>query len=212
MSSNTGTDTFLRLNVPRLGDTVTQRIEEQARAGGHAAGYTDGLRAAQAEHAARVARYEAERAAAEERAAARVNHAVAVLTAAGQALHERTLPLLADSHGALAAAAAELAESILGVELADHDRSARAALSRALAGVDARTVHAVRLHPDDLALLAELTLHGDLHLPAAEGINLTADPALRRGDAVTEFADGFLDARIGTALTRAKAALLRENS
>jgi flagellar assembly protein FliH len=205
-------DTFLRLSVPRLGDSASRRIEEQARSGGHAAGYTDGLRAAQADHAVRVARYEAERAAAEERAAARVDHAIAVLTAAAQALNERTLPLLADSHGALAAAASELAESILGVELADHETSARAALSRALTGVDARIVHTVRLHPDDLALLAELTIHGDLHLPAADGINLTADPALQRGDAVTDFADGFLDARIGTALMRAKAALLRENS
>jgi flagellar assembly protein FliH len=205
-------DTFLRLTIPRLGDSASRRMEEQARASGHAAGYTDGLRAAQAEHAVRVARYESERATADEHAAARVDHAVGVLSAAAEALNARTLPLLAEVHGALAAAAGDLAESILGVELADHEASARAALARALTGVDTRLVHTIRLHPDDLSLLAELTLQGDLRLPTTDGITFTPDPALQRGDAVTEFADGYVDARINTALERARAALLRENS
>lgn len=205
-------DAFLALDIPRLGDTASRRIEEQARARGHAAGYTAGLRMAQSDHAERVARYESERAAAAQAAAEQLDRAVALLSAAARALNERTLPLLAESHGALAAAAAELAESILGIELADHERSARAALERALGGVDTRLVHAVRLHPDDLALLEELDLHGDRERQrVVADITFIADPVLRRGDAVTEFADGYLDARIATALERATTALLREN-
>ncbi|MGO4690017.1 FliH/SctL family protein [Glaciibacter sp. 2TAF33] len=206
-------DTFIALDIPRLGTNSSRRIEEQAQARGHAAGYTDGLRAAQAEHAVRVAQYEAERAEAARVAAERVDRAVSLLSAAARALEQRTLPLLADAHGALAAAAADLAESILGVELADHERGARAAVDRALAGVDTRLVHSVRLNPDDLALLDDVWLRGDglRHDGSIGGVTFSADPELQRGDAVTEFADGYLDARIETALERATIALLREN-
>jgi flagellar assembly protein FliH len=207
-------DTFLSLNIPRLGNSSSRRIEEQAHAQGHAAGYIAGLRAAQSDHAERAAQYETEQAAAAQAAAERVDRAVALLSAAARAMNERTLPLLADAHGQLAAAAAELAESILGVELADHERSARAAVDRALAGVETRLVHCVRLNPADLALLDEFNLNGEHGRPGVSGadITFTADPELRRGDAVTEFADGYLDARIGSALERATIALRRENS
>lgn len=203
------TDAFLAMNIPRLRDSVSRRLEEQAQARGHAAGYTEGVRAAQADIDARAVRLEAEHAAAAELAAARVERTLALLGAAAQALHRRTVPLLADSHGALAAAAVELAEAILGYELADHEHSARAAVDRALADVDGPLVRTVRLNPDDLALLDDQALSGTA---TQTGVDFTADPSLARGDAVTEFADGYLDARIGSALARAKAALLGENS
>ena len=72
----------------------------------------------------------------------------------------------------------------------------------ALARVRAADVEpvAVRLHPEDLRALGP-----DPELP--EGARLVADPSLSRGDAVADLPDGWLDARIGTALERARTAL-----
>jgi len=61
-------------------------------------------------------------------------------------------------------------------------------------------VQVVRLNPSDLAALDPSTIE-------AAGVALAADPSLARGDAVTEFSNGFLDARISTALARARAAI-----
>ena len=40
------------------------------------------------------------------------------------------------------------------------------------------------------------------------GVELKPDPTLNPGDAVGEYPDGWIDARIGSALERAKQALL----
>jgi flagellar assembly protein FliH len=40
------------------------------------------------------------------------------------------------------------------------------------------------------------------------GVELKADPTLNPGDAVAEYPQGWIDARLGAALDRAKAALL----
>ena len=179
--------------------------DESARARGHAAGYTAGLRAATAEVDARIARHDAEHAAAMLHQQTRVDRAVALLESAAAALHQRTLPVLQDAEDTLVATAVELAEAILGHELGDTETSARAALSRALIpGADAVAgsgrPQAVRMHPADLALIDQVTRQD-------AGVEFIADVGLARGDAIAEFPDGFLDARIGTALARAKAAL-----
>ncbi|MFS2031944.1 hypothetical protein ACEN85_17785, partial [Curtobacterium sp. CT11-45] len=56
---------------------------------------------------------------------------------------------------------------------------------------------AVRLSVADAARVAEL----DLPVP------VVADPSLHDGDAVVDLPDGLLDARIATALDRARTAL-----
>ncbi|RNE66680.1 FliH/SctL family protein [Cryobacterium tepidiphilum] len=195
---------FSAVSFPRLGDDVSAGFEEQARARGHATGYTDGLRAARSEVEARVRRLEADHQAVVGELRAKHERAVAVLAAATRALDDRTVPVLADAHGALAAAALDLAEAVLGYELDDEPRSARAALARALHEVDVDLVRVVRMHPADLALI-------DAEARARAGVRFTADATLSRGDAITEFPDGYLDARISSALERARAALLREN-
>jgi len=200
-SSNT---VFSALTFPRLGDDVTAGFEERARARGHATGYTDGLRAARTEVETRVRRLEADHAAIVGELRAKHERAVSVLAAATRALDERTVPVIAEAHDSLAAAAIELAEAILGYELDDGPQRSRAALARALHEVDVDLVRVVRMHPDDLALI-------DADTRARAGVRFTADASLGRGDAVTEFPDGYLDARISTALDRARAALLREN-
>ena len=170
---------------------------------GHAAGYAAGLRKAEAEARTRRAEFEAEHAAALAEGRQRAERSVAVLEAAACALHSRTVPVLAEAEAELAASAIALAEAVLGCELSDAATGAKAALARALSGTDAPAVVAVRLHPADLALVGEA-------VPA--GVVLVADPTLARGDAVADYPDGELDARISTALARARATLAGEGA
>lgn len=192
---------FSRVTFPTLKTSAQDAVEVSSRAAGHAAGYAAGLRAAAEEMAAQAALQEEALAEAIAEGRARIDAAVATLNAAAEALNQRTIPLLAEAQDALAATAIDLAEAVIGRELSDSDTSATSAMHRALAGVDPALVHLVRLHPDDLAALDADTI-------SAAGVSFTADASLSRGDAVTEFADGYLDARITAALERARAAIL----
>ncbi|WP_254631389.1 FliH/SctL family protein, partial [Cellulomonas sp. GbtcB1] len=140
--------------------------------------------------------------------------ALAVLARSARAAADRSAPVLASAEHALHAAALDLAAAVLGAELSDAPTSAAAALARVRALDPAREVHTVRLHPRDLAvvraaLAGEAPAGGDVlaGLPDLTGVELVADPALAPGDAVGEFPDGHLDARLGAALDRARAAL-----
>ncbi|HAM25368.1 MAG TPA: hypothetical protein DCP11_01320 [Microbacteriaceae bacterium] len=199
---------FSRVTFPALRSDDTDPFDVQARASGHAAGYAAGLRAASQEIAERTARLDAEHEASMLHGRARVDRAVAVLTAAARALEERTVPVIELSQDAIAASAIELAEAIIGSELSRDGTSARTAVARALGGVDAKTVHVVRMNPVDLSALDDSAIAAI----AATGVAFAADESLARGDAVTEFAVGYLDARVSTALARAKAALSGEGS
>jgi flagellar assembly protein FliH len=193
---------------PVVLDALTERVaaHDEARTAGFAAGYGAGFAAGAREAAAVAAReterVAAERAAAADRASAQVAHALDVLAAAASAAQARTAPVLDDAEALLHAGALDLARAVLGSELADDERSATAALSRVLRHPQLPDAVTVRLHPRDLDALRTL---GADDVPS--GVLLVADPTLSPGDAVAQHPDGYLDARIGTALDRAAAAL-----
>lgn len=191
---------FTSIAFPALRDVHQERREAQGTARGHAAGYASGLRAAAAEVAERATRLDAEHAAAVRQERVRVDRAVAALAAAVRAVDERMLPVISDAEQTLVETAVELAEAILCRELSAGEGSARAAIERALASVDRTSVRAVRLHPADLDALDDETRR-------LCTVDLVADSSLSRGDAIADLPDGYLDARIGTALARARAAL-----
>lgn len=203
------------LVLPTLGDAAdpgggadvpgAATAGDAARAAGWAAGYAAGARRA-AEVAAEQARLaEAERAEAEARRRAEHAAALEALARAARAAAERELPLLSEAERTLHAAAVELAEAILGVELSDATGSARAALARVLEHPWTPDDVTVRLHPRDLAAAEAERARGTLDVP--DGVRLEADPHLQPGDAVARHPEGYLDARVGTALERARAAL-----
>lgn len=192
---------FSPMNYPSLRGSNQDRLEAQGHTRGHSAGYAAGMQAAAAEAERQRARIEAEHDAVVRHGQAKVDRTVAVLNDAVRALNLRTAPVLVEAHDTLAAAAIELAETIICFELADGDASAQSALTRALADVDEKTVQTVRMNPADVAAL-------DVEVRERSGVKFTPDASLGRGDAVTEFPDGYLDARIRTALARAKTALL----
>jgi flagellar assembly protein FliH len=165
-------------------------------ADGHAEGFRAGL--AEAEAAQRVAA--AEQAVRDEAAARRVESAVSALHAAARSLGERERELTAAAQELVLGSAIELAELILVAELADAGASAAAAARRALADADPAEIREVRLHPDDLR-----TLEGSAD--ELTGFTLVADDTLDRGDAVAILDHGRIDARVGSALERARLAL-----
>jgi flagellar assembly protein FliH len=183
--------------VPDAGQELAY---EQAKVRGHAAGFAAGV-------AAGTQRIEADRAAAAEareaearQGKARLDYMLSVLQGAGEAMHVRAAPVLTTLEETLAAAALDLAEAILGHELTDGEDSARSALARATGLPTPSPVHTIRMNPEELAVL-------DGAAREATGLTFVADPSLRRGDAVAEYADGFLDARLSTALGRMRAVL-----
>ncbi|KGJ79495.1 hypothetical protein GY21_04835 [Cryobacterium roopkundense] len=198
MSTDAG---FSSVAYPRLRVVADTRVDERDRAAGHAAGYAAGLRAASITAAALAVEQAAEHAAVLRHTEAKSDRAVRLLAAAAEALDNSTVPVLREAEGTLVRTALDLAEAVLGAELSQGEISARRALERALGQGEHLETHTVHMHPDDLAVLGLSTQN----IP---GVLFVSDASLSRGDAVTRFADGFLDARIGTAFTRVKNAML----
>ncbi|PVZ56372.1 FliH/SctL family protein [Arthrobacter sp. H-02-3] len=172
---------------------------------GHAAGYAAGVRAAAKEQRRWRDRMAAEQAASLAAGQQDLDRAVRALAVARNDFAHRNVQALQDAEEILARTALELAEAILGYELAEGTRTARAALARALSGSDSATVLAIRLHPADIDVL---TREGQ-ELPA--GLPLVPDPSLGRGDAKVEYQQGWFDAGLRSSLERARTALLGES-
>ena len=189
--------------VPTPGESRAH-ADEKARGfrQGHAAGYAAGLQLANRDAAAARTRQDAEHTERESRLYARHAAEVAAVRQAGAALAERTAPVLADAEQALFSCALDLAVALLGHELRDGETSARAALARVCGQGEAEIPVSVRMNPADLAVLDR----GSQDFPAS--LTLIADPVLKRGDAMADYPHGFLDARLGTAVARVRAALL----
>lgn len=192
---------FEPLTVPVIAETEQERAAmTSARSRGYAAGYAEGRREAAAEQVRWLAAAEDARAAESAEAADRVAVLAAALRTAAVELREATVPVLAEAEAALTAAAFELATAVVGVALEDRLAAAQAAVARVQAAGAPGAVPVVRLHPDDVAAMQAAGFQAD-------GMQLVADPALHRGDAVGELPNGWLDARIHSALQRAKEAL-----
>lgn len=184
-------------------DARVDAESEAARAAGWSAGWAAGSRAAaEAATNQRHAIDEVERAREAERAA-RAQAALVVLRRAVEAVSQQVIPVLAKVADLLDDGAVTLAEVVLGRELSDADDGARLALARALSLPPEVGVHTVRLHPLDLQVLIDAGVMDEL--PA--GVELVADRTLVPGDAMAEFPDGYLDARVSTAIARARRAL-----
>ncbi|MDR6986199.1 flagellar assembly protein FliH [Paenarthrobacter nitroguajacolicus] len=197
------TEHFTRVTFPMVGATERSTGADRGFVQGHAAGYAAGMRAAAAEQRRLQEQLKADHEDMLDAGRSAVAHAVLLLQAAAAAAQHRQEVTLEQVQDVLSASAIELAEAILGYELTRGENTARAALNRALAPLGGvNTVTSVRLHPGDLAALAA---SGVVDVP---GVELKPDPTLRPGDAIGEYPHGWIDARIGTALERAKQALL----
>lgn len=191
---------FAPVAIPVIAETAEAVAQAGvARSRGYAAGYADGLRTAAEEQRAWRAAADAERGADDAAAAERLAVLATALRNAAIELREATVPVLAEAEESLVNAAFHLAEAVVGDALTDRTAAARAAVARVLGGDVAGAVAVVRLNPDDLAAIGAGA--------AGDAVRLVADPTLAPGDAVGELPDGWLDARIHSALDRAREAL-----
>jgi flagellar assembly protein FliH len=183
----------------RLGMAAeAEDVRAAAKASGYAAGWAEGRRTAAAEAQAEKRRLDTEDARLRQATRARAD---AAISAAVEDWTRRTTPVLDDLADLVVDAALDLAEAIIGRELSASARpeTARLALRRALAPLAPGTPVVVRMNPLDLAAIDTKTAH-EGHL-----VELVADPALATGDAVAEQDGATVDARVSSALARARA-------
>lgn len=134
-------------------------------------------------------------------AAARSDAAFALtaLTDAIEDLHRRETIGIHDVATEVVQLALEVAEAVIGRELALAKHPGRDALVRALALAPDRGAARARLHPIDIATLGDTT--------AATGgrqIDIVADESIERGGCILEVGATRIDAQLGAALDRVK--------
>ncbi|NTV40139.1 MAG: hypothetical protein HGA51_09350 [Demequinaceae bacterium] len=179
---------------------------DPARTAGFSAGWAAGARAAADAATAERTRLLAEHDSREALRDEAVSRALSALGSAMDQWNHKAMPVVDDARRTVYAAALDLAAAVLQRETQPGSSSARTLLDRALALPIEATPSVLRLHPDDLLHVNLLIESGQAAVPA--GLRLVGDSRLSHGDAITEHEDGALDARIGTALARAREVLL----
>ncbi|HEV7685518.1 MAG TPA: FliH/SctL family protein, partial [Acidimicrobiia bacterium] len=154
-------------------------------------------------------------------AGARLEALARALGDAGDDLRRRQALELTDLEDTLARTAVDLASAIIGRELQISASPGADALARALALVPAGSMAVARLHPADAAVLAEAEAGAVAGIGAVAGgylvargsgtpasVTIIADPAVEPGGCILEVGESRIDAQLGPALDRVRAALL----
>lgn len=202
-ASATGVDA--RLTDPHLQGVVEQArraAEAAGRASGHAEGYAAGLATAAAEAEVRAAQVSREQAAAQAQHSAQLAHAVSLLAGAADEFRAKQQLSLADLEDVVIDLALSIARAVLARELAVSADPGAEALARALALAPDGCAVTVRMHPQDAAVLRDLS-----EVAPGRELVVLADPAVEPGGCVAEAAGRHVDAQLGTALDRVSAVL-----
>lgn len=176
--------------TPPLDPVAAQAQAQQGYDDGYEAGVAEGLAAGRAAAASEMAT-----------AIARAEALCRSLAEAADDLRRRHALELHGLEDALARAAFDLATAVVGRELQLSSSPGNDALARALALVPAGCIATARLHPDDVA-----------SLDVTDPITIIADPAVEPGGCILEVGDSRIDAQLGPALDRVRAALLGDRS
>ncbi|WP_030177121.1 FliH/SctL family protein [Spirillospora albida] len=196
------TDFTGRANLP---PELVAEARAQARATGYAAGWAQGREEGRLAAAAEARELAAAAALAESARAAEAARVLGALAQAAARLEQRTAPAATELEDLIVAAAFRLAEEILGRELAHTPEPGRDALARALGLAPAGLPVTVRLSPADRAAL-DPDGAGALEVDGRT-VTLVTDPNLKAGDATADSEATAIDARLETAVQRAKEAL-----
>jgi flagellar assembly protein FliH len=163
---------------------------------GKAVGYADGYQQGNEKAAA------AALAAAEDREA-KLRDALSALTTAAAECNSRQKASIDDIETTIVDAIFDLAQTLLGRELSHTRTPGRDALRRALDMAATHGPAVARLNPDDVDTVGDLAV-----LAPGRVITIVPDPNIEPGGCVLEAGSGRVDAQLGTALARAKRALL----
>ncbi|WP_168582418.1 FliH/SctL family protein [Gephyromycinifex aptenodytis] len=195
-----------RLVDPYLAELVEAAREEarkagyaQGRAEGFEAGRQEGLDLLAAQQRELVEQDAAERAARKERL---IHLLTSVEDAIAVALDYQA-PAMEELRDLVATVGVEVAEELVGHHLQVRDCAARDAVMRALQQVPRRASVTLRLHPDDLAYVEEISGQVTDWTVA----RVLADSSLSPGDAVAEADNLEVDATLNGAIERVRAVL-----
>lgn len=197
----------LRRGVPADSAPV-ERAKDAARNAGYAEGWAQGQRAAAEAAEQAQQRAQAGEQAHEARRAAALAQAVNALGRAVSGLEARLLPTLAELQEVVLTHALELAEAIVGREIAEADGRGADALRRAMSSVPEQGTVTVRLHPEDYRNLVGSAPEADFNYQG-HPVHLLPDPGIRPGDAVAQTGSTTVDASIAAAMQRAREVLDR---
>ena len=200
-----------RLADPRLEaafDEAAEEVRTAARAQGYAEGWAAGQAAALADAEQRAAALAAAQEATEAARSLAFHRAVeAVVRGAGE-LERRALPQAEEVRDVVVDAALALAAAVLGREVALDPEPGRAALMRALDLAPDGTRVVVRLNPSDHAALLVAADGSSEVVVGGRTVTLVSDPSIAIGGAVADCDATRVDARLETALQRAREVLL----
>lgn len=184
-------------------DALAAAARQDARAEGYAVGWAQGRRAAEEAAQREAAAAAAERAEFATRSQASLLSALRALTAAADALESRAVVPAAELSAAVVAGAFELAQALLGRELALATDPGMDAIRRALTLAPENRPVTARLHPDDASVARAELATADL----GREVLIVADPTVERGGAVVDCDATRVDAQLGPALERVREVL-----
>jgi flagellar assembly protein FliH len=195
---------------PRLVDPTLEAVvadaEERARAAGWERGRHEGREALLLEVTEEAAAKEKARAAQQDSRELRREQ---VLAQALEALHRRTAeldtleaPAFQEIERSVASMAVRIAEVLVGRHLELGKWSALDAVQQALAMAPRQSAAIVRVHPDSVRELPDVSLA----MPGGS-VTIVADPSIEIGGCVVEAGNRSIDAQLGPALDRLREVL-----
>ncbi len=159
---------------------------------GYNAGFTAGLEDAAAAIDAREQQRQAE-----------LRSVVQHLASAVDGLDARHREVISEIEQRIVAVACDIAEALVGHELALAQAPGRDAITRCLQLAPADGTVIAHLHPDDVATAAV----DDPVVTYGRAVRIVADASLTRGDAVVDVGPTRIDGRVGPAITRIREVL-----
>jgi flagellar assembly protein FliH len=173
---------------PARGIVVNPELIESARQEGYTGGFEEGY-AAGYNHGIEDARRHVEL----------LGQLVQRLGREADAFATREANTRTDLENQVVATAVQIAEVLIGHELAQSDGRGRDAIARALALAPVHGDVTARLHPADIALLGDAAA-----LSPGRVLVIVPDPSLTPGDCIVDVAACRVDARVSAAIQRAR--------
>jgi flagellar assembly protein FliH len=192
--------------LERAFDEAAAQVRAAAEAEGYAIGWSAGHRAATAQVGTAAAEAEKQRQAAAAAQRAAMDTAIAGLTRAAALLEQRAVTPADELRDALLHAAVELAETLLGRELAVATEPGLDALRRALTLVPSGRPVTARLNPAEAPAVRDALGPDPLRTLGRE-VRVVADPDVEPAGCVVECDASRVDAQLTGALARVREVL-----
>jgi flagellar assembly protein FliH len=173
---------------------VDPEVVQTATDDGYRIGYQAGFDAALADAAAAIDSREQQR-------ASNLAAVIQELAEAAERIEEHHSAIVAEMETQIVALAIDIAETLVGHDIATSTNPGLDALVRALHLAPTTNAVSAQLHPDDYATL---TASADWERFADQGLTIIENAQLQRGDCIVDAEATRIDARLAPALARVR--------